>query len=84
MPWQLQDAKNRFSEVVQKANTDGPQVVTVRGKPTAVVISIAEFEKLHDQKPSLAEFLLEGDPWDDEFVELVNARDKSLPREIDF
>ena len=30
--WQLQDAKNRFSEIVNKALRDGPQVVTRRGK----------------------------------------------------
>jgi prevent-host-death family protein len=37
--WQLKDAKNRFSEIVNKALRDGPQVVTRRGKKTVVIIS---------------------------------------------
>jgi prevent-host-death family protein len=84
MNWHLQDAKNNFSKVVQKAQTEGPQTVTVRGKPTAVVISIEEFERLSPGKPSLAEFLLSGPPWDDDFVEEVNRRNKSTARDIDF
>ena len=44
MAWALQDAKARFSEVVKLAQTDGPQEVTVRGEPTAVVVSKAEFD----------------------------------------
>ncbi len=44
--WQLQDAKNRFSEVVEKAVTEGPQHVTRRGKDTAVVLSSREYARL--------------------------------------
>jgi prevent-host-death family protein len=44
--WKLEDAKARFSEVVRRAGTDGPQHVTVRGKDTVVVISTAALEKL--------------------------------------
>jgi prevent-host-death family protein len=39
MEWQLQDAKNQFSKVIQKAKFDGPQVVTLRGERTAIVLS---------------------------------------------
>lgn len=39
MTWQLQDAKNRFSEVVQRARREGPQIVTLRGGQAAVVLS---------------------------------------------
>ena len=38
MEWQLQDAKNRFSKVVQKARQEGPQVVTLRGERAAVIL----------------------------------------------
>lgn len=84
MNWHLQDAKNNLSKVVRKALTEGPQTVTVRGKPTAVVMSIDEFERLAPKKPSLAEFLLSGPPWDDEFVEEVNRHNKTPARDIDF
>ena len=43
--WKLQDAKARFSELVDRALAEGPQHVTRRGKPTVVVISEAEFMK---------------------------------------
>jgi len=58
--WKLEDAKARFSEVVRRADSDGPQMVTVRGKETAVVLSAADFAKLHPQPRTavpLAEFL---------------------------
>lgn len=46
MSWQLQDAKNRLSEVVRRAKTQGPQVITVRGKEEVAVISIEELRAL--------------------------------------
>jgi prevent-host-death family protein len=48
--WQLQDAKNRFSELVEKAITLGPQTVTKRGKETVVVLSVEEYKKLTKPK----------------------------------
>ena len=44
--WQLQDAKNRFSEVVNEAEREGPQIVTRRGAKTAVVLSYKDYRKL--------------------------------------
>jgi antitoxin Phd len=44
--WKLEDAKARFSEVVRRARTEGPQRVTVRGKEAVVVISVEELERL--------------------------------------
>lgn len=43
--WQLQDAKNRFSEVVNRALEEGPQTVTRHGKEVVVVVSKEEFER---------------------------------------
>ncbi|MDA0837927.1 MAG: type II toxin-antitoxin system prevent-host-death family antitoxin [Planctomycetota bacterium] len=43
--WQLQDAKARFSEVVDLAVSEGPQYVTKRGKPAVVIVSVEEFTK---------------------------------------
>ncbi len=44
--WTLQDAKNRFSAVVDAALAGKPQAVTRRGQPAVVVISAAEYERL--------------------------------------
>ncbi len=74
MSWALQDAKNRFSEVVQRTKTEGPQEVTVRGKRTAVIVSAEEYDRLAANEPSFKEFLLSGPHWDDETVEMINDR----------
>jgi prevent-host-death family protein len=59
MEWQLQTAKARFSELVQKATEEGPQTVTRRGKPAVVVVAAEEFERLTERTPTLKELLLE-------------------------
>ena len=48
--WQLQEAKSRFSELIDDTVEKGPQVVTRRGIDTAVVVSIEEWRKLNDEK----------------------------------
>jgi prevent-host-death family protein len=48
--WQLQDAKARFSELIDDTLEKGPQVVTRRGIDTAVVVSVEEWKKLRDEK----------------------------------
>jgi prevent-host-death family protein len=55
--WQLQDAKNRFSEVVDEAVRNGPQVITRRGVEAAVVVSAADWAKLARQRTPLIEIL---------------------------
>ena len=60
--WQLQDAKNRFSAVVDAALTGGPQCVTRRGKPAVVVLAVDEYERLRRAEkagaPTFVEMLL--------------------------
>jgi prevent-host-death family protein len=58
MRWQLQDAKQRFSELVRHARREGPQVVTRHGEEVAVVVSIEEYRRLTSDKPAFKEFLL--------------------------
>jgi prevent-host-death family protein len=58
MRWQLQEAKQRFSELVRHARADGPQVVTRHGEEVAVVVSIEEYRRLTDELPSFTDFLL--------------------------
>jgi len=54
--WQLQEAKSRLSQVVDHALREGPQTITLRGKPTVVVISFDEFQNLTRPSTSLREF----------------------------
>lgn len=83
MNWHLQDAKNNLSKLVQQAREKGPQTITLRGKPAAVVMAAEEYERLVGSKPSLAEYLLSGPEWDDDFVEEVNRRSKGPGRAVD-
>jgi prevent-host-death family protein len=46
MPWQLQEAKQKFSEVVRRALTSGPQVVTRHGRAAVVVVSAEDYGRL--------------------------------------
>ena len=56
--WALQDAKNRFSELVECALTDGPQSVTRRGREAVVVVSAEEFRRMQAPKTDFVDFLL--------------------------
>lgn len=40
--WQVQEAKNRFSEVIERAQREGPQTITRHGKPVAKIVSLDE------------------------------------------
>ena len=78
--WQLQEAKNRFSEVVRKASEEGPQTVTKHGKDSVVVLSAEDYRKLEQPKTSLVEFFQKS-PLSK--VDLDLKRDKSLSRQVD-
>ncbi|PIX53560.1 MAG: type II toxin-antitoxin system prevent-host-death family antitoxin [Zetaproteobacteria bacterium CG_4_10_14_3_um_filter_54_28] len=77
--WQLQDAKARLSELIKSAQHDGPQRVTVRGKPTAVIISVEAFESMRKFRPSFVE-MMRSSPLVGE--EIVIERSDSLTRDI--
>lgn len=88
MAWALQDAKAKFSEVVRRAQTEGPQRVTVRGEPSVVVIAEAEFDRIKTQAErrtnlSFDQFLLSDPAWPDEVVEAIINRPKDYGREIE-
>jgi len=84
MDWQLQDAKNHFSKLVQNARAQGPQTVTLRGERAVVVLSAKDYDALTAARPSLVDHLLAGPAWDDELVEAVNQRAKSPSRDPAF
>jgi len=58
--WQLQEAKNKFSEVVDEALKHGPQIITKRGIETAIVLSYAEYRKLQLAQQPLSAFFHES------------------------
>jgi prevent-host-death family protein len=62
--WQLQEAKQQFSRVVDRARSDGAQIVMRHGKDVAVVISIEEYRRLADDGEAFKRFLLEGPKFD--------------------
>lgn len=55
--WQVQSAKQRFSEVVRAAQAGQPQFITKHGEPVAVLLDIEEYRRTHTVRPSLAQFL---------------------------
>ena len=81
MQWPLQDAKNRFSELVQRAKREGPQTVTLRGERAAIVLSAESYDALVAERPSLVDHLLAGPPWDDELARAIDARAKTPSRD---
>jgi antitoxin Phd len=57
--WPVQDAKARFSELLETCLREGPQLVTRRGADAAVLVPVAEWHRLtHSAKPTLKELLL--------------------------
>ncbi len=76
----MQTAKQRFSELVERAVTEGPQIVTKHGRETVVVLEISEYRRLRGVPMTFNEFLLSIPTTD----ELVIERSKDPPREIDF
>ncbi|MGI5216698.1 type II toxin-antitoxin system Phd/YefM family antitoxin [Nocardia sp. CA-290969] len=80
MSWQVQEAKQRFSELIRDATTEGPQIVTRHGEEIAVVIDIEEYRRLKGEVVDFKEFLRSGPGLE----ELDLHRDHTLPREIDW
>jgi prevent-host-death family protein len=84
MAWQLQQAKARLSEVIQRARLEGPQTVTLRGERTAVVLSAADYDRLTAGEPDFVAALLAGPAWGSETIETTLDRPRDLPRKSEF
>jgi prevent-host-death family protein len=80
MHWQVQVAKQRFSEVLRAAESGEPQIVTKHGEEVAVVIDIAEYRRLRGESMSFMDYL-RAEPVADAELEVERQRD--LPRDID-
>jgi antitoxin Phd len=76
--WQLQEAKNKLSEVVEEALQHGPQVISRRGKETAVVLSYADYRRMLLNQKKLSDFFRES-PLADAPLDLT--RDSSPARD---
>jgi prevent-host-death family protein len=80
--WQVQEAKSRFSELIERAEKEGPQTITKHGKPSAVIVSMPEYEamKKRNAKRDLLDVLINRGPKFDDFE---IERDKDTGRDID-
>ena len=76
--WQLQEAKNKLSRVVENAVHDGPQIITKHGVEVAIVISFADYQKMIATRGKLSTFFRDSPLVG---IELDIARDKSDARE---
>ncbi len=80
MLWQVQEAKQRFSELLRAAASEGPQIVTRHGHEIAVVIDVSEFHRLRGDAVDFKDYLRSGPEFDD----LELARSDERPRDIDW
>ncbi len=78
--WQLQEAKNRFSEVVDEALAHGPQTVTRHGREVVVILSIEEYKRIKQPQKNLFQFMQDSPLYG---LELDLTRSRELPRDID-
>jgi len=78
--WQLQEAKSRFSQLVEAAMHEEPQIVTKHGDKAVVVLSFEEYARITKPKTDLVAFLRDSPLAE---VELEITRDKALPRETE-
>lgn len=79
--WQLQEAKNRLSTLVEGALHHGPQIITRRGVKTAVVLSVKDYEKFAKPKQNLVDFF-KSSPLRGVKIDLTRSKDSS--REVEF
>jgi prevent-host-death family protein len=78
--WQLHDAKNRLSQLVDQARTEGPQRITQRGRETAVILSIEDYRRLTRPAGTLVDFLRQS-PLAGSELDLARSQDTG--RDID-
>jgi len=85
--WQLQEAKQRFSEVIRAVEREGPQIITRHGEDVAVIIDIAGWHRLTTPAVNLTELLLAPSALDDDsaaiFAAVEAERKEDYGRDID-
>jgi len=81
--WQLQEAKQKFSELVRRAEREGPQVVTRHGQEVVVVVPVEEYRRMSErdgEKMSFKEFLMSAP----DLSVLDLDRPREMPRDVEF
>ena len=78
--WQIQQAKQKLSEVIRLATAEGPQKITYINEPCAWIISNEEYKRLTQARESLVDFFQRSPHRD---IDLQLERRKDLPREIE-
>jgi prevent-host-death family protein len=78
--WQIQEAKNKLSEVITRAASEGPQTITKRGLATAVVLSAQDYDNLVGRREGIVACFLNAPRGDGD---LDITRDTAAIREID-
>ena len=85
--WQIQEAKQRFSEVIRAVTSQGPQVITRHGEAIAVIVDVSRYHQLTRAAVNLTDVLLGGPKVDDSvvdiFAEIEAERKADLERPID-
>lgn len=81
MTWSLQDAKNKFSEVVDRARAEGPQRIQRHGKDAVYVVSCEDWSPLQSSGGSLADFF-QSSPLAGAELEVVRDRSPSRPVDL--
>lgn len=83
--WQVQEAKTHLSEVIERAQSEGPQTITRHGKPRAVVLSAVAYEALRKgrakPKRDFVDFLMNSGP---KFEHFEVERSKDTGRDVEF
>ncbi|HEV8562218.1 MAG TPA: type II toxin-antitoxin system Phd/YefM family antitoxin [Actinophytocola sp.] len=69
--WQVQEAKQRFSELLRAVEREGPQFITRHGEVIAVIVPIEEYRRLTQPKKTLADVLLGPPYFDDTVIEVM-------------
>ena len=78
--WQIQEAKNRLSELVRKARSEGPQRVTKHGRDAVVVVAAEDYDRLAGEEPDLLAFIRSAP--DFALLELERANDRGREPEL--
>ncbi len=83
--WQIQEAKQRFSELIRSVHAEGPQFVTKHGEEIAVVIDIEEYHRLHPTPgpKTFKEWLVNGPRQDDDVIDMLDERQRDYTTDED-
>lgn len=77
--WQVQDAKSRLSELIERARREGPQTITRHGQARVVVLAVETYNELVAQRPDFKAWLTGGPKLDDFSIERSRDTGRDVP-----